>query len=735
MKKITIYFFLVLINSVSVYSEVRIIKPKISGTTTFAIFVDSLTFEKTSDAILRYKNSIERDNLPTYVLIKNWKSPDEIKNEIIKLYNSKPKLEGAVFIGDIPIPMIREAQHLTSAFKLDEQRFPWDRSSVPSDRYYDDLDLRFEFIKQDSLRSLNFYYRLLPQSPQKIEREIYTARIKPSSTFLKYEKIKDYLLKVSKQKVQEEKLDNVLVFTGQGYNSESLISWADESLLLLEHFPDAFKAGGRFKKYFYDMNKTIKKIILSELENPELDIAIFHAHGESDAQLLSSYGKSRNVNENIESIKFYLRSKIRSAKESGRSIEETREYFKKSLGVPDEWFEGAFDEEIIKKDSILVYDFDIHIADVRKINPQAKLIVFDGCFNGAFNLDEYIAGEYIFGSGNTIAGITNSVNVLQDLFVSELIGLLNFGVRVGEWHRYNNYLESHLIGDPTFRFRRPENISSLNSLRNPNEKTLHKLLNSDNAIFRAFAVLNLFNIRGEKLSDILKEIYLKDTSPNVRLAALKSLANLRDKNFENILIKSINDPNELIRRFSVKWMGLIGKKEYLSYIVWAAFNDESDRVRFNAKSVLELTNSNESMEIIKKEYEKILLEKFKYKFDTSIFYFKLPDKRRQSEIIEFVMNDTIDLRKRIYEVRTFRKYVYEDVVSYLLAILQDDTKPLELKLAIVEVLGWYTFSPQRFRIIQICELVINSKTSERLMEEALKTINRLKFGSNNPFTP
>jgi len=35
--------------------------------------------------------------------------------------------------------MIRDAQFLTSAFKMDQKR-PWQQSSIPSDRYYDDFD-------------------------------------------------------------------------------------------------------------------------------------------------------------------------------------------------------------------------------------------------------------------------------------------------------------------------------------------------------------------------------------------------------------------------------------------------------------------------------------------------------------------------------------------------------------------------------------------------------------------
>lgn len=733
MRKLILIFIIIFANSL--VAEIKFIVPSIKGKSSFAIFVDSITFEKTKDEIIQYKKSIENDELPTYILVNNWNNPEEIKKEIIKLYNSKPKLEGAVFIGDIPIPMIREAQHLTSAFKLDELRFPWNKSSVPSDRFYDDLDLKFEFIKRDSLNRLYFYYRLLPESPQRIEKEIYTARIKLSPDSLKYEKIKLYLMRIVKQKKEQKSLENVLVFTGHGYNSESLTSWADELFFLKENFPFAFNPGGRLKKYFYEMNKEIKKVILSELENPELDLAIFHAHGLSDAQLLSSYGKARNVNENIESIKFYLRSKLRAAKERGNSIEETKEYFKKAFDVPDSWFEGAFDQGMISKDSILSYNLDLHIKDIRKIQPQAKFIIFDECFNGAFHLDEYVTGEYVFGKGKTIAGVANSVNVLQDLFVTELIGLLNYNFRLGEWHKFNNYLESHLIGDPTFRFSSESSKDLKKKFTNPDITEFENLIKSSEPVLRTFAVYYLFKLKKEKFSKKLMEFYQNDPSPNVRLMALKCLAELRDKNFESILTKSINDPNEMIRRFSVIWMGMIGKEEFIPFIVKSAFDDESDRVKYNAKSVLELLNSDESIQKIKEESEKILSNKQKYEFEIANFNFRLPDKRRQNEIFELILNDTISLKRKLSEVKTFRKYIYQDALHSLLLMLQDYQKPVSLRLTIAEVLGWYTFSFYRNYIIQICKEMLDSEVDISLKQEVLKTINRLKEGSNNPLIP
>ncbi len=87
-------------------------------------------------------------------------------------------MEGLVLIGDVPVALVRNAQHMTTAFKMNEKAFPWDQSSVPTDRFYDDLNLKFEFIRQDSVNHQHFYYKLTEDSPQRLNPTFYSARIK-----------------------------------------------------------------------------------------------------------------------------------------------------------------------------------------------------------------------------------------------------------------------------------------------------------------------------------------------------------------------------------------------------------------------------------------------------------------------------------------------------------------------------------------------------------------------------
>ena len=164
---------------------------KFNGKQVLGVFVDSLTYENTDGAVDKYCNAVNQDGLQTKLFVQNWKSPEEIKKIIINLSDKMP-LQGVAFIGDIPIAMIRDAQHLTSAFKINQRRYTLEKTSVPSDRFYDDFDLKFNFIEQDTANQLLFYYSLNHESPQYVNKDIYSSRIKsPTSDASKYKKIKD----------------------------------------------------------------------------------------------------------------------------------------------------------------------------------------------------------------------------------------------------------------------------------------------------------------------------------------------------------------------------------------------------------------------------------------------------------------------------------------------------------------------------------------------------------------
>src|SRR3989339_1967391 len=126
-------------------------------------------------------------------------------------------LKGAIFIGQIPVAMIRDAQHFTSAFKMDQELFPYKSSSVPSDRFYDDFDLKFDYLGKDSVNKLFHYYSLRWDSPQKISSDIYSGRLKPTLPGDDgYAQIRWYFKKLVAQRAKENELNIITSFTGEG---------------------------------------------------------------------------------------------------------------------------------------------------------------------------------------------------------------------------------------------------------------------------------------------------------------------------------------------------------------------------------------------------------------------------------------------------------------------------------------------------------------------------------------
>ena len=112
-----------------------------------AIVIDPASESEASAELKAYEAAIAADGYRVIRLCEDWQNPDDIRSQLQALYQ-KGKIAGAVFIGDIPIPMVRDAQFFTSAFKMDQER-PRKESSVPSDRFYDDFDLTFDYLGKD----------------------------------------------------------------------------------------------------------------------------------------------------------------------------------------------------------------------------------------------------------------------------------------------------------------------------------------------------------------------------------------------------------------------------------------------------------------------------------------------------------------------------------------------------------------------------------------------------------
>ena len=100
----------------------------------FAIVIDSKTFSKVKNNVFEYRDALSKDGLDAYIISGEWENPDQVREEIRKVYLANQKnFEGIVLVGDIPVVMIRNAQNMTRRFKMNENLFEKGRSSVPSD--------------------------------------------------------------------------------------------------------------------------------------------------------------------------------------------------------------------------------------------------------------------------------------------------------------------------------------------------------------------------------------------------------------------------------------------------------------------------------------------------------------------------------------------------------------------------------------------------------------------------
>ena len=253
----------------------------------FAIIVDQETYNHCKNDIINYQGAIENEGLPTFVIAKLWNKPEEVKEEILKLYKTK-KLEGVVLIGDIPIPMIRKAQQLATAFKMDESS-DIKNSSIPSDRFYDDFDLTFYYIEKDKEYDLLYYYNIDINSTNKIQSDIYSARIKPIKAIGKdkYHQVSSYLKKVVKAKQEHNPIDNVMAYLGDGTLSNSLTAWSPELYHLEENFPNTFKNSIQAQTFRFDSRDFPKAEIINQLKRNDLDIAFIHEHGLTERMFIS----------------------------------------------------------------------------------------------------------------------------------------------------------------------------------------------------------------------------------------------------------------------------------------------------------------------------------------------------------------------------------------------------------------------------------------------------------------
>ena len=703
--------------------------PKVKSNASFAIIIDSKTYNACTNEVQAYKSSVEREGLATYIIASEWKTPEEVKNIIKEYYNDKG-LEGVVFVGDIPIPMIRRAQHFTSAFKMDQDRFSMFESSVPSDRFYDDFDLLFKFVEQDKEHTNCFYYNLTGESRQIIDCDIYTARIYPYlDGEAGYELLRKYLVKLVEEKDAVNYLDKIVSFTGHGSFSNSISAWKDESITLREQFPYAFDNADGAKFYLFNMYPYMKETVISELRRDDLDFFVFHEHGMPDRQYMTGNPAVDELDGYFDDVKHKVRYSVRLQVDRGKTKNEAKNYIVKRYGLDKRWWGDTFDKDIVAEDSLLDLKTGIILEDVLEIKPNSRLTIFDACYNGDFRERDCIASRYIFAEGRSVVSIGNSVNVLQDKSSSDLMGMLSSGYSVGEWMQQVNILESHIIGDPTFKFETKDKTKRPN-LKSEDTKYWLKYLDAKYPCdIQSLALHKLFSLEYEGMADILLNTYKESPYYMQRLQCMHLLAHYSVDKYIELLKLSSDDPYEFIRRKGAYYMGKVGDESLIPYLVNIAMNDIlSERVLFNVfysgghfkgdTLLVELKKAiNESPYVYDKEK---LINRMEMGFSSSIGTAK--------SLNRVLFDPNKPIKHKMFYLTGLRGMPYPYIAPELINMVKDNSLESKTRVIVTEVLGWFVRAYNKDFIISSLEKYMSEdkNISVELTDEIVKTINRLK---------
>ena len=683
-----------------------------AATRGFAVVVDPVSQREAKAELADYIRALEEiQGFHVYTVTDRWGIPDSIRHELQRLHSlPHDPIVGAVFIGDIPVPMIRDAQFLTSAFKMNQQQ-PWVDSSVPSDRFYDDFGLAFQFLKRDSLKPHLFYYSLTYEGNQQLHPDLFTGRIRPTDCggTSRYEKLRCYLRKATEAKRHPEPVQAIFTYTGSGSLNESRVAHIDEQQSLREHFPQLVQRPRAFSYMDYGDERFIKRKLMNEMMRPDLSIGMMHHHGDFDTQYLTHYPKPSGTEQALEYLLYSYRNRLQRAKRYGVDVDSIRRMLTERDHLPEAWLKDEPTAENLRLDSLMEDSLNLTLKDFATYGyrPNCRVAIYDACYNGAFHNDDCIANEYIFQPGKTICGLGGTVNVLQDKWPDRYIGLLAHGVTIGEINQLQPELEMHVVGDPTFLF-----ANEGTSGQTPDEQSL--------AMVR----------QGSRLSDddLLQTL---STSPYalVRLQAFKMLQERNSERLTEAIITASYDNSELLQRFAVNAMQKSGDPRLAPALARLIVqNNTSARVAFNA------------LEVIQFFPEKAITEAVAHALDSIRPYVTWPDeyvKSRTAAVAKYTgrwAEETADLANgKMPEKRALRQadmmkiylapWQAVDVARYTATI--NDQPALQLQL--LSSLGWHRLGYTHQAVSAVIEQMTHDpQVTPEVRHEAIKTLKRLK---------
>jgi hypothetical protein len=430
-------------------------------------------------------------------------------------------------------------------------------------------------------------------------------------------------------------------------------------------------------------------------------------------------------------IKRYLRGRIEDLDgEDDAARKNLVQYFNDKFDIPASWFPEAIDSETIVADSIWSADFDLTLEDfkVYDYKPDVRFAIFDACYNGSFHQDEYLAGAYISAGGKTVAAQANSVNSIQDKWPQEMIGLLSLGMRVGEWNKMVCYLETHIIGDPTFRFTSKDSSVDVQKLvvsEAENDGLWLGLLNSSYPDVQVLALRKLAQNGYDGISDLLLETYKSSELGSVRAECLMLSAREENANFIELLQLALEDDYELVERFAVIMAGDCGDEALIPGMVKLGFTNMSERVEFNYRNSIGFFDSEKVIAEINRQAlgidYLIRPEEAKAQLQNMV---ESANQRFQGTF-NTIMDPESPEKETYLEIRSLRNSNYHMGVEGFISFIKENDNQ-EFRQMMIEALGWFRLSSAKQKIIDFCsQLAADEKEQEVIRMEAGKTVLRL----------
>lgn len=724
--------------------EVKIEKPASRQATSFAIVIDDKTYEKCAEEVNLYRRALEKDGLSTWVLSARWENPGQLRGELEKLYGKQPNLEGIVLIGDIPVVLVRNAQHMTTAFKMDEERFPKEDASVTSDRFYDDLHLKFDYLEQDTVNPRHFYYKLADDSPQRLNPTYYSGRIMypPKKGGDPYAAIGKFLRKAVAEKERTKQIDHIVTFAGDAYNSDCLNVWLDEKLAVNENFPLTGRDHLSAMHLNFRMDEFMKFRLFDQLQRDELDVMLFNEHGSIHLQHINGNTPGNSTENRMKLIKsevdYYVN---READKEEGDPEGAKQHFMKELGLLPSFFEEPKKEDAGKAAEAPVEtvpglsanhrdNITITLDDLEKVKTMPRFVMFNACYNGSFQRPGCIAAYYIFNDGRTVATQGNTVNVLQDRWTYEMVGLLSHGVRVGQYNRLIATLEGHIVGDPTFRFKpvEPNTLSSDMTALRGKTKVWERYLGSDYADIRSVALRTMADGKKPMPSARLLEIMKECPFATTRMECLKLLSRYDNADFIEAIRLGLRDPYELLRRNAANYAWMTGDPSLIPDIVDVYLNDpESQRVAYTLEKAMALLPSDQVTEAMNRAVDRSLWpdKEAKRKEMADMIASSAGVKEK---CVARIMDRKAKEEARKMAIRTVRNYTYHEYADDFLKFVADRENSTRLRVIMAEALGWFTHSRKAPDIVEGCRRILAEEKdmAPELRGELTQTIIRLQ---------